>query len=115
MTRVKRGTTSRQKHNTVLSRTKGFRMTRRRNIKVAHEADLHAGMYAFAGRKRRKRDMRSLWILRIGEAAKKHDMSYSTFTHSLKEKQIMLNRKILALLIREHPDVFNKVVEEVKK
>lgn len=90
-------------------------MTKSRLIKVATEADLHAGQYAFAGRKNRKRDMRRLWITRISEAVKQQNLSYSRFVHALKEKNIQLDRKILSLLIREHPDTFSKIVEEVKK
>lgn len=115
MTRVKRGTTSRQKHNAVLSRTKGFRMTKSRNIKVAREADLHAGQYAFAGRKLRKRDMRRMWILRISEAIKQRGMSYSAFIKALADKKIIINRKMLATLITDHTNAFDKIVETIKK
>jgi large subunit ribosomal protein L20 len=115
MTRVKRGVTSHKRHKKVLARTKGFRMTKSRNIKVAKEADLHAGQYAYVGRKLRKRDMRSLWILRIGEAVKKNGMSYSKFIKALKDKKIDLNRKILATLAREYPEIFNTIVDTVKK
>ena len=90
-------------------------MTKSRLVKVATEADLHAGQYAFAGRKRRKRDMRRLWITRISEAVKQQNLSYSRFVHALKEKNIQLDRKILSLLIRDYPDTFSKIVEEVKK
>lgn len=115
MTRVKRGTTVRQKHKAVLERTKGFRMNRSKNIRVAKEADFHAGQYAFAGRKLRKRDMRRMWILRIGQALSKHDITYSKFIYALKEKKIELNRKSLSLLIREHPEVFDHVVKHATK
>lgn len=115
MTRVKRGTISRKRHRNILDRTKGFTMTNRRLIKRAHEADLHAGQYAFAGRKNRKRDMRTLWILRISEAVKLKGMSYSTFINALKLKKVELNRKILAHLASENPQVFDKIVTEVKK
>lgn len=114
MTRVKRGTISRQRHKAVFSRTKGFRMTKRRLIKVAHEADLHAGQYAFAGRKRRKRDMRSLWVTRISEAVKTHGLSYSKFIHLLSEKKVGLNRKTLSYLIVNQPEVFTHIVKEVQ-
>ena len=114
MTRVKRGVTSGRRHKAVFGRTKGFRMTKRRLIKVAHEADLHAGQYAFAGRKRRKRDMRSLWITRIGEAVKIHGLSYSQFIHLLSVKKIELNRKTLSYLIGNDPNAFSQIVKEVK-
>ena len=115
MTRVKRGVTVRRKHKKILARTKGYRMTNSRLIKRATEADLHAGQYAFAGRKMRKRDMRRLWILRINEALKQKDWTYSRFIKALSDKKIELNRKMLSILASKHPEVFSKVVEEVMK
>ncbi|OGH44384.1 MAG: 50S ribosomal protein L20, partial [Candidatus Levybacteria bacterium RIFCSPLOWO2_02_FULL_37_11] len=79
MARVKRGTVSRRKHKKLLNLTKGYRGTKSRLVRVAKEASLHAGQYAFHGRKLRKRDNRSLWIVRIGEAVKKEGLSYSVF------------------------------------
>ena len=113
MTRVKRGVVSRKKHHKVLSRTKGYRMTRRRLIKSAKQADLHSGEYAFMGRKLRKRDMRRLWILHISEAVKSYNVSYSQFMNAMKKQNIVLNRKMLNFLITEHPDAFKAVVEKV--
>ena len=114
MTRVKRGTTVNRRHKKLLGRTKGYRMTNSRLVQRAKEADLHAGNYAFAGRKMRKRDMRRLWILRINEVLKQKDLTYSRFIKSMAEKKIELNRKVLAVLASEHPSVFDKVVEEVQ-
>ncbi len=114
MTRVKRGVTSGKRHKAVFERTKGFRMTKRRLIKVAHEADLHAGQYAFAGRKRRKRDMRTLWITRIGEAVKNEGLSYSKFIHLLSDKKIELNIKTISYLISKQPAVFSQLIKEVQ-
>lgn len=111
--RVKRGTTSKAKHNKIFAANKGYRMTKRRLIKVATEAYLHAGEYAFAGRKDRKRDFRQLWITRISEAAKLRNLSYSSFIHKLKESKIELDRKTLANLVVEDPDVFDAILEEV--
>jgi large subunit ribosomal protein L20 len=112
--RVKRGVTSHAKHKKILRANKGYRMTKRRLIKVAKEAYLHAGEYAFAGRKQRKRDFRRLWITRISEAVKTQGMSYSVFMKKLKESNIALDRKILANLIIESPDTFNAIVQKVK-
>jgi len=114
MTRVKRGVTSGRRHKAVFERTKGFRMTKRRLIKVAHEADLHAGQYAFAGRKNKKRDFRTLWITRISEAVKIQGLSYSKFIHLLSDKKVTLNRKTLAYLIVNQPSVFEKIVKEIQ-
>ena len=115
MTRVKRGTISRRRHKAVFSRTKGFRMTKNRLIKVAKEASLHQGQYAFAGRRIRRRDIRSLWILRISEKIKQYGLTYSIFMNLLKKNQIALNRKMLAYFITHNPKVFEAVVREVKK
>lgn len=89
-------------------------MTKRRLIKSATEAYLHAGEYAFTGRKDRKRDMRELWITRVSEAVKMRGLSYSSFIHRLKEANIDLDRKTLANLIVEDPEVFDVILEEVK-
>jgi len=89
-------------------------MTKRRLVRVAREAYLHAGEYAFAGRKNRKRDFRRLWITRISEAVKLRGLSYSSFIHKLKEANIELDRKVLADLVVEDPEVFEEVLDEVK-
>lgn len=114
MARVKRGTVSRRKHNKLLSLTKGFRGTRNRLVKVAKESALHAGQYAYQGRKVRKQDFRSLWIIRIGEAVKKEDLSYSVFMNKLKKSKIDLDRKTLSNLIVEDPETFKKIVDTVR-
>jgi len=112
--RVKRGTTSRAKHNKLFAANKGYRMTKRRLTSVAMEAYLHAGEYAFAGRKNRKRDFRQLWITRISEAVKMRGLSYSAFVHKLKAADVQLDRKTLANLVVEDPDVFDSILDEVK-
>ena len=112
--RVKTGYTRRRKHKKVLERTKGFRMTKGRLYKVSKEADLHAGQYAFVGRKRRKRDMRRLWIQRINAALSEYKIPYSKFINGLKKAKIELNRKILADLALSHPQVFKTVVKKIK-
>lgn len=112
--RVKRGVTTHAKHKKIFRANKGYRMTKRRLIKVATEAYLHAGEYAFAGRKNRKRDFRSLWIVRISEAVKQQGMSYSVFIKKLKEAKIELDRKVLANLVTDSPKTFQAVVDKVK-
>lgn len=114
MARVKRGTVSRRKHKKLQSLTKGYRGTRSRLIRVAHESALHAGQYAFHGRKLRKRNFRSLWIVRISEAVKKQDMSYSVFINQLKKANIALDRKILSNIIVEDPATFQQIVQATK-
>lgn len=114
MARVKRGTVSKRKHNKLKALTKGYRGTKSKLTKMQHEAALHAGAYAFHGRKLRKRDMRSLWIVRIGEAAKLQGISYSTLMNKLKKDKIELDRKILADLVVNDPQTFEKIVTSVK-
>jgi large subunit ribosomal protein L20 len=115
MARIKRGTVSRRKHNKLLDLTKGYRGTKSRLVKVAKESALHAGAYAYHGRKLRKRDFRTLWITRIGEAVKAQDMSYSVFMNKLKKANIELDRKILSDLIVNDPESFKHIVKQVKK
>ena len=114
MTRIKRGVASHQKHKKLLSLTKGYRGPKRKLVKVAKEASLHAGEYAFHGRKRKKIDFRRLWITRISEASKLNGISYSVFMNKLSKKNIELDRKILADLVRNDNDTFKKIVESVK-
>lgn len=114
MTRVKRGIISRSKHKKLLSLTKGYRGTKRRLVKVAREAVLHAGEYAFHGRKRKKRDFRRLWITRISEASKQEGISYSKFINGLKKSNIKLDRKILSDLVLNDQNAFKLIVDKVK-
>lgn len=114
MARTKTGTVRRRHHKKVLQRTKGFRMTKSRLYKVAREADLHAGQYAFVGRKKRKREMRKLWIIRLNAAVQELGLSYNKFIAGLKKANIELDRKILADLALSDPETFKKIVEKVK-
>lgn len=113
--RVKRGIVSRRKHKKLLGLTKGYRGTKSRLIRVAHEAALHGGEYAFHGRKRRKRDFRRLWITRIGEASKQEGLSYNVFMNNLKKAKIDLDRKILSDLIANDINAFKHIVDAVRK
>jgi large subunit ribosomal protein L20 len=114
MARVKGGMTTRSKHKKVLKLAKGYWMSRSKQIKKAKEAVLHAGEYAYAGRKMKKRNVRELWIIRINAAVRATGMSYSLFIKNLKEKKIELDRKVLAQIAVEYPKVFEKIVEKVK-
>jgi large subunit ribosomal protein L20 len=114
MTRVKRGLVSRRRHNKLLNQASGYRGTKSKLVRVAREAVLHAGNYAFHGRKRKKIDMRRLWITRIGEASKTEGISYSKFMNGLKKKKIELNRKILSDMIINDIHSFKKIVESIK-
>ncbi len=112
--RAKTGTVRKRRHKKILKQAKGYRMTRSRLYKVAKEAVLHAGQYAYAGRKLRKRDFRRLWIQRINAALSQTDLTYSQFIKKLKDNQIELNRKILANLVVNQPEIFFKIVDKVK-
>ncbi len=116
MSRVKTGIVRRKSHKRILARTKGFRMTKNRLIKVAIEADLHAGQYAFHGRKLRKRDFRSLWIVRLNAALRGIDASlkYSRFMKALKDHKIVLDRKVLADIALRDLHTFKKIVQTVQ-
>jgi large subunit ribosomal protein L20 len=114
MARVKRGVTTRARHKKVLRQTAGYRMTRHRLIKVAKEAALHAGEYAYMGRKLKKRDFRRLWVIRINGALKNFGLSYSQFIANLKKANIALDRKILAELVASDFNTFKKVVEKAR-
>lgn len=89
-------------------------MTRRKHFKKAKEAVLHAGEYAYTGRKDKKGDFRTLWIQRMNASLRERNMTYSTFIQKLHEKKIGLDRKILAQIAVEYPHVFDKIVEKVK-
>lgn len=115
MAHVKRGMVSRRKHKKLLSLAKGYRQNRSRNVKQAKEAVLHAGSYAFHGRKLKKRNFRALWNVRISEAVKKEGLSYSVFMNLLKKGKVELDRKILSNLVVEDPATFRQIVAEVKK
>ncbi len=114
MSRVKRGLTSHRKHKKLHDLTKGFRGGRSKLVKQGKEALLHAGEYAFAGRRQRRRDMRKLWITQLGNAMKQEGLSYSRLIASLKEKKISLDRKILAELAVKHPEDFKKIISQIK-
>ena len=114
MARVKRGVTSHARHKKLHELTKGYRGGRSNLVREAKSALLHAGEYAFAGRKNRKRDMRRLWIVQLGNAVRNEGLSYSKFMASLKAKKIGLDRKILAELAVNHLDDFKKVVEQAR-
>lgn len=114
MVRIKPGVQTRKRHKKILKMAKGYWMTRHKQFKKAMEAVLHAGEYAFAGRKRKKRDFRRLWIVRLNAALRELGLKYSQFIKMLKDKKIELDRKILSNIAVEYPEVFKKIVEKVK-
>ena len=114
MVRIKGGVKTRARHKKVLKMAKGFWMTRHKQFKKAKEAVLHAGEYAFAGRKHRKRDFRQLWIMRMNAALRELGMKYSIFINKLKVNKIELDRKMLAKLALEDKNTFSEIVNSLK-
>ncbi len=114
MARIKGGVTTRRKHKKVLKMARGYWMSRHKQIKKAKEAVLHAGEYAFAGRKIKKRQFRRLWIVRIAAALGNADLKYSQFIRLLKSKHIELDRKILAQIAAEKPTLFSQIIDKVR-
>jgi large subunit ribosomal protein L20 len=114
MARTARSLHARKKRRKVLEQAKGYRGTKHTSYKRAKEQVWKSGVYAYEGRKQRKRDFRSLWIQRINAAAREHDISYSQLIHGLKLAEIDLDRKILADLAVAEPGVFAAVVNQAK-
>lgn len=114
MPRVKRGVTARARHKKVLAQTAGF--TRRRNnvFRVAKEALMKAGQYAYRDRRNKKRVFRALWIARINAAVREHGLSYSVFINGLNKAEVGLDRKVLADMAVLDKQGFAAVVEKVK-
>ncbi len=114
MPRVKRGTSRRDYRHKTLARAKGFFLTKSKLNRAAQEAVEKALRYGYVGRRRKKRDFRSLWIIRIGAACRTAEISYSKFISGLKKAGIELNRKILADLANSDPDGFRVLVQKAK-
>jgi large subunit ribosomal protein L20 len=114
MPRVKRGTKRRAKRKKLLERASGYFLTKSKLYRAAKEAVGRGLKFAYSGRKQRKRQYRSLWIVRIGAAAKLNDMSYSTFINGLKKAGVELDRKILADIAVKDPAGFKSLTEQAK-
>lgn len=112
--RVKRGMAAHRRHKKYLDMAKGFRGGRSVLYRTAREAVERSLVYAFKGRKQRKRDFRALWIMRINAAAREHGLSYSRFINGLSNAKIALNRKVLADMAVRGKDDFAKLAELVK-
>jgi len=114
MPRVKRGVTARARHKKVLEQAKGYRGRRGNVFRVANEAVMKAGQYAYRDRRQRKRQFRALWIVRINAAARELGMTYSVFMNGLKKAAIDIDRKVLADLAVFDKAAFAKIVEQAK-
>ena len=114
MARVKRGVIARRRHNKVLSRAKGYYNARRKVYRVANQAVIKAGQYAYIGRKQRKRQFRALWIARINAAARQFGLSYSRLMNGLKKAGITLDRKVLADIAVHDIAAFGAIAQKAK-
>jgi large subunit ribosomal protein L20 len=112
MARASRSVHARKKRRKVLDQAKGYRGTKHTSYKRAKEQVWKSGVYAYEGRKQRKRDFRALWIQRINAGAREHGLSYSKFIHGLKLAEIDLDRKILADLAVTEPEIFAAIVAQ---
>ena len=114
MARVKRGVTARARHKKILSRAKGYYNARRKVFRVAKQAVIKAGQYAYIGRKQKKRQFRALWIVRINAGARQFGLSYSRLMNGLKKADITVDRKMLADLAVHDIAAFGTLAEKAK-
>ncbi|CAN5162676.1 50S ribosomal protein L20 [soil metagenome] len=114
MARVKRGVVARARHKKVLDKAKGYYGARRKVYRVAKQAVIKAGQYAYRDRRQRKRQFRALWITRINAAARMHGLSYSRLMAGLKRAEIDLDRKVLADIAVQDPQGFAAIAEAAK-
>ena len=114
MARVKRGVQAKARHKKVLKQAKGYRGARSRTYKVAKQAVMRAGQYAYRDRRVKKRVFRSLWIVRINAAARENGLTYSKLIAGLKKASIELDRKTLANIAVNDKEAFSKIADEAK-
>ncbi len=114
MPRPKRSVASRARRKKMLKQAKGYYGARSRSFKTAKQAVIRAGQYAYRDRRQRKRQFRSLWIMRINAAARQHGLSYSRFIAGLKLAEIDMDRRVLADLALQEPDAFGALAEKAK-
>jgi len=114
MARVKRGVTARRRHKKVIGRAKGYYNARRKVFRVANQAVIKAGQYAYIGRKQRKRQFRALWIVRINAAARMFGLSYSRLIAGLNKVGFEIDRKVLADLAINDANAFGVIAEQAK-
>nr|MBQ0091411.1 50S ribosomal protein L20 [Candidatus Enterousia merdequi] len=115
MARVKRGTTVKQKHKKILDRAKGYLARHHSTYRAAREKTEKAGQYAYRDRRQKKRDFRSLWIVRINAAVRSNGLTYSQFMNGLKKAGIVLDRKVLAQMAYDADKNFSTLVDTAKR
>lgn len=114
MTRVKGGVVANRRRKNILSQTKGYRHARSKKKRAAREAIFHAQLHSFAHRKDKKNDFRRLWIARINAALIDSGLKYNNFIKILRDEKIGLNRKMLATLAKDEPDIFARLLTKIK-
>ena len=114
MPRVKRGVTARARHKKILALAKGFRGRRKNVFRIAKQAVMKAGQYAYRDRRAKKREFRRLWIARINAASRELGLTYSKFMNGLKKASIEIDRKVLADMAVNDPAAFGSIVAKVK-
>ena len=114
MARVKTGKITRKKHKKILKLAKGYYGANSIRFRMAKQAVMKSGQYAYVGRKLRKRDFRRLWIARINAAARANGINYSTLINGLKKAEISINRKMLAEMAVNDPKAFSEIVSAIK-
>ena len=114
MPRATNAVASRQRRKKILKAAKGYRGARSKLLKQAKDSVSKALLYSYRDRRRRKREFRKLWIVRINAAAREYGLSYSTFMNALQKSKILISRKILADLAVREPEIFKSIVEEAK-
>jgi len=114
MPRVKRGVTARARHKKVFEKSKGFRGRRGNVYRIAKQAVMRAGQYSYRDRRRKKRDFRALWIVRINAAAREFGMTYSTLINGLKKAAIEVDRKVLADIAVFDKSAFERIASQAK-
>ncbi len=114
MTRVKRGTIANKRRKKVLTYTKGFQYGRKNKFRQAKEALLHAWTHSYRDRKRKKREARQLWTVKLNAVARDNGINYSKLIKLLKDKNIKLDRKVLAQLAEENPEIMQAIIKLVQ-
>ncbi len=114
MSRVKRGTQKNKRRKNILAQTKGYRFDRSTKERVAKEAIVHAGSYAFRHRRTKKREFRQLWTIRLNAALREGGFPpYSKFIGTLKKKNITIDRKVLSTLAKDYPETFTRLAKQI--
>ncbi|MBU1176957.1 MAG: 50S ribosomal protein L20 [Patescibacteria group bacterium] len=114
MTRVKRGVMAHKRRKKIIKQAKGFKWGRKSKYKLAKDALKHAWTFAYRDRKTKKRNFRRLWNIKINAASREKEITYSQFINKLKIAKIEINRKMLAYLAEEKPEIFEKIIEKIK-